>query len=168
MYLEIFQQMKKQLGQLDTWLVVGEGFARAEGFEPDDLLALRLAPDQFPFVRQVQIAGDTAKLAAARLTGKDAPVQPDTETTLGELRARLRIVIAFLDELTAEDFADAATRSVSQPRWEGKVMTGADYFIEHALPNFYFHLTHSYALLRNRGVTIGKRDYLGALSLRAP
>ncbi len=168
MYLEIFRQMKKQLAQLDTWLVAGESFAREGGFDPAELLELRLAPDQFPFARQVQIAGDTAKQAAARLTGKDAPVQPDSETSLAGLRERLRGVIAFLDELTPQDLETSATRSVSQPRWEGKTMTGADYFIEHAVPNFYFHLTHSYALLRHRGVPLGKRDYLGTLTMRAP
>ena len=68
----------------------------------------------------------------------------------------------------ADDFAGAADRSVTQPRWEGKTMSGADYFVEHAVPNFYFHLAHTYAILRNGGVGLGKRDYLGALSLRAP
>ena len=111
----------------------------------------------------MQVACDTAKLAAARLTGKDAPTHPDTETTIDELRARVRSVIAYLDGFSARDFEGAATRQVSQPRWEGKVMTGADYFVEHAVPNFYFHLTTAYALLRHVGVEIGKQDYLGSV-----
>lgn len=168
MYLETFRQMKKQLGQLDAWLVAGESFARESGFDSAELLALRLAPDQFPLARQIQIAGDTAKLAASRLTGKEAPSHPDTETTIEQLRTRLREVVAYLDGLTAADFAGVADRTVTQPRWEGKVMTGPDYFIEHAVPNFFFHLTHSYAILRHRGVGLGKRDYLGAVSLRDP
>lgn len=168
MYSQFFGQFKKQLGQLETWLEAGATFARGQNAEPNDLLALRLAPDQFPLSRQVQVACDTAKLAAARLTGKDAPTHPDTETTIDELRARVRSVIAYLDGFSARDFEGAATRQISQPRWEGKVMTGADYFVEHAVPNFFFHLTHTYALLRHHGVNLGKRDYLGAVSLRAP
>jgi uncharacterized protein len=131
-------------------------------------VGLRLAPDQFAFARQVQTACDTAKLAAARLAGKDAPAHADTEQTLEELRTRIKAVIAYLDGFSAKDFEAAATRSITQARWEGKTMSGADYFLEHALPNFFFHLTHAYAILRHNGVNIGKRDYLGALSLRAP
>jgi hypothetical protein len=77
-------------------------------------------------------------------------------------------VITYLDGFSAKDFEGAATRTVTQPRWEGKVMTGADYFVEHAVPNFFFHLSHVYAILRHNGVNLGKRDYLGAVSLRAP
>jgi hypothetical protein len=168
MYYEVFLQMKKMLGQLDKWLEAAMVFAETKSFDSKAFLQLRLAPDQFPFVRQVQTTCDTAKLAASRLTGKEAPAQPDTEQTLDELRARVRSVITYLDGLTAEDFAGAATRSVTQPRWEGKTLSGADYFLEHAVPNFFFHLTHTYALLRHNGVSLGKRDYLGTLSFRAP
>lgn len=167
MYYRIVLQFKKQLGQVDKWLESAAAFAQAKSFDPNVFLGLRLAPDQFAFARQVQTACDTAKLAAARLAGKDAPSHPDTEQTLDQLRERVRSVIAYLDGLSEKDFDGAATRSVTQPRWEGKTMAGADYFIEHALPNFYFHLTHMYAILRHNGVSLGKRDYLGALSLRA-
>ena len=168
MYLQIFGQMKKQLAQIDKWFDAAVAFAQAKSFDPNTFLELRLAPDQFAFARQVQIACDTAKLAASRLSGKDAPSHADTEKTIDELRARVRAVIAYLDSFSAKDFEGAATRTVTQPRWEGKVMTGADYFLEHALPNFYFHLSHVYAILRHNGVNLGKRDYLGALSQRAP
>jgi len=84
------------------------------------------------------------------------------------LHARVRATIAYLDGFTAKDFEKAATSVVTQPRWEGKTMTGEDYFMEHAVPNFFFHLTTAYAILRHNGVNIGKRDYLGALSLKAP
>ncbi len=168
MYQEFFGQMKKMLVQLDGWLAAGAAFAQANSFNPDELLELRLAPDQFAFARQVVIAGDTAKLAAARLTGIEAPKQADAETTLEDLRTRIRGVVAYLESLPADAFAGAATRAVTQPRWEGKWMTGADYFLEHAVPNFFFHITHTYALLRHRGVTLGKRDYLGPVSLREP
>lgn len=168
MYYALFGQLKKTLGQLDTWLEAAGAFAQAKSFDPNVFLGLRLAPDQMPFSRQVQTACDTAKLAAARLAGKDAPKQPDTEQTLDELRARVRSVIAYLDGFSAADFEGAATRAVTTPRWEGKVMSGADYFLEHALPNFFFHATHTYAILRHNGVNLGKRDYLGPLSLRMP
>jgi uncharacterized protein len=167
MYYRTFSQFKKHLGQLDKWLESAAAFAQTKAFDPNVFLGLRFAPDQFAFARQVQTACDTAKIAAARLTGKDAPSHPDTEQTLDELRARVRAVIAYLDGFSEKDFEGAATRSVTQPRWEGKTMTGADYFLEHALPNFFFHLTHAYAILRNNGVSLGKRDYLGTLSLRA-
>ena len=168
MYYETFRQIKKMLGQLDKWLEMASAHAQTKSFDPNVFLGLRLAPDQFAFARQVQTACDTAKLAASRLTGKDAPKQPDTEQTLDELRARVQSVIAYLDGFSEKDFEGAAARVVTQPRWEGKTMTGADYFIEHALPNVFFHLTHAYAILRHNGVNVGKRDYLGPLSLRAP
>ena len=168
MFHEIFTQMHKQLVQLGTWLDIASKYASEHGFDPAELLQLRLAPDQFPFVRQVQVACDTLKLGASRLTGKDAPSHPDTETTLDELHTRVRSVLAYLERFTPHDFADAADRVITQPRWEGKVMSGADYFREHVLPNFYFHATHAYALLRHRGVPLGKRNYLGPLSQHLP
>lgn len=168
MYHETFGQMNKILGQLDKWLDAAAAFAKTKAFDPATILGYRIAPDQFAFARQVQVACDTVKLGASRLTGKDAPTHPDTEQTIEELQARVRAVRAYLDGFSAGDFAGAATRVVTQPRWEGKVMTGADYFLEHAVPNFFFHTTHAFAILRHVGVPLGKRDYLGALSLRAP
>lgn len=168
MYYAMFGQMKKQLGQMDKWFDAAEAHATARSFDVNVLVVARLAPDQFALARQVQSACDTAKLAASRLTGKEAPSHPDTEQTITELRARVKSVLAYLDGFRAEDFAGAATRTITQPRWEGRTMTGADYFLEHALPNFYFHLTHAYALLRHNGVNVGKRDYLGTLTQRMP
>lgn len=168
MYYKIFSQMKKQLGQLDKWLAAAAAQAQAKSFDPNLFLGFRLAPDQFAFAQQVRAACDTAKLAASRLTSKEAPKHPDTEQTLDELRARISSVIQYLDGFAAKDFADAAERVVTQPRWEGKVMSGEDYFLEHAVPNFFFHLTHAYAILRHNGVSVGKRDYLGSLSQRMP
>lgn len=165
---EMIGQMKKQLGQLDKWLDAAATYAQEKKFEPNLVLSYRLAPDQFPLVRQIQSCCDTAKLATARLTGKDAPSHPDTEQTLDEVHARVRAVIGYLDGFSAADFAGAATRVITQPRWEGKFMTGADYLLEHAVPNFFFHLSHTYAILRHIGVPIGKRDYLGTLTLRTP
>ncbi|MDX2093792.1 MAG: DUF1993 domain-containing protein [Kofleriaceae bacterium] len=168
MYYELFKQMQKTLGQLDKWLEAAGAHAKAKSFDPNVLLGQRLAPDQFPFSRQVQLACDTAKTAASRLTGKELPALAEGESTLEELRARVASAVAFLGGLTQADFAEAATRTITQPRWEGKVMTGHDYFIEHAQPNFFFHAAHAYAILRHNGVPLGKRDYLGALSQRLP
>jgi uncharacterized protein len=168
MYTETFVQFKKQLGQLDKWLATASEYAESRKFDPNVFLTLRLAPDQFPLVRQVQIACDTVKLAAAFLTGKPAQPQEDTEATLEQIQLRIRSVITLLDGLTAQDFAGAATRVVSQPRWKGEWMTGEDYFIQHTVPNFFFHLTTAYAILRHNGVAIGKRDYLGTQTKRPP
>jgi uncharacterized protein len=168
MYFETVGQMKKMLGQLQKWLEAAAAFAQTKKFDPNVLLSFRLAPDQFPFVKQVQTTCDTAKQVAARLAGKEAPSHPDTEQTLDELRARIDTVIAYLDGFSASDFDGAAARTVTQPRWEGKIMTGPDYFREHGLPNFFFHLTHAYAILRHNGVALGKRDYLGPLTQRLP
>lgn len=160
--------MKKMLGQLDKWLEAAAAHAETKKFDPKVYLSLRLAPDQFAFAKQVQTACDTAKLVAARLGGKEAPAHADTEQTLDELHARVRAVVAYLDGFSAADFEGAAARVITQPRWEGKVMSGSDYFLEHGLPNFFFHLTHAYAILRHNGVSLGKRDYLGPLTQRLP
>jgi len=168
MYYETFREMKKVLGQIETWLDTAAAHAKAKGFDPNLYLGFRLAPDQFAFARQIQVTCDTAKFGASRLTGKEAPSQPDTESTLEELRARVRWAVGYLDGFTAKDFEGTATRVISQPRWEGQVMSGADFFIEHVVPNFFFHATTAYAILRHNGVNLGKRDYLGPLSKRSP
>lgn len=168
MYTEMFAQMKKQLGQLDKWLGTAGEYAKSKGFDPNVFVGLRLAPDQFPLARQVQICCDSAKLAASFLSGKSAESQPDTEQTLEELQARVRSIISYLDGFSAQDFDGAASRVVSQPRWKGEWMTGADYLVQHAQPNFFFHLTTAYAILRHNGVSVGKKDFLGAQSKRPP
>jgi hypothetical protein len=168
MYFDLTRQMHKQLTQTLAWFDAAAAHATSRGFSPDAFLALRLAPDQFALVKQVQIACDTLKLGVARLTGRDAPVQADDEQTLDALRARVQSVLAFVAGVTEADFEGAAERTITQPRWEGRTMTGHDYFLEYLVPNFYFHVAHTYALLRHGGVALGKRDYLGALSMRAP
>ena len=168
MYYEAFLQMKKTLGQMLTWLDKAEAFAKEKSFAANSFVGFRLAPDQLAFARQIQIACDTAKLGASRLTGKDAPSQADTEQTLEELRARIESVITYLAGFGEKDFESTNSRTVTQPRWEGKIMTGKDYFFEHVQPNFFFHAAHTYAILRHNGVPVGKRDYLGTLSQRMP
>ena len=168
MYYQTYQQMQKTLGQLDTWLETASGHAESKAFDSQVLVHSRLAPDQFPLVRQVQIACDTARLGMSRMTGKEAAQRPDTETTLDELRARVAASIEDLKAYSAEDFADLSQNTVSQPRWEGKVMSAHDYFMEHVVPNFFFHATMTYAILRHNGVPLGKKDYLGARTMRSP
>jgi hypothetical protein len=168
MYNEVFAQFKKQLGQLDKWLGTAHEYAESKKIDPLVFPALRLAADQFPLARQVQICCDTVKLAASYLTGKPAESQPDDEKTIAELQTRVRSIVSYLDSFKPSDFDGAATAVVSQPRWKGEWMTGADYFTQHAMPNFYFHLTTAYAILRHNGVSIGKRDFLGAQTKRPP
>jgi hypothetical protein len=159
-------EMKKILRNLDGWLAKATAHAEAKKYDTSVLMQTRLTPDQFSFARQVQSACDVAKFAAARVTGKEAPSHPDTETTFAELSARIGKVVAYLDSFTADDFAGLDGRTVSLPRWEGKSMTALDYFVEHGLPNFFFHTTTAYAILRQVGVDVGKRDFLGTLSFK--
>jgi hypothetical protein len=158
-------EMKKLLGQIDGWLDKAEAHATARKFDANTLLQARLAPDMFPLVRQIQATCDQAKYAAARTSGKDVPSHADTETTFAELRTRVASVVAFLDGFSAADFEGAESRRVTTPRWEGKSMSAREYFVEHATPNFFFHLTTTYAILRHNGVEVGKRAYLGPLPL---
>lgn len=157
-------EMKKLLGSLDSCLEKASQDATARKYEPGVLLQSRLAPDMFPLVRQIQAVCDQAKYAVGRTTGRDMPSHPDTETTLEELRARIGLVKSYLHEFVEADFAGIATRTVTTPRWQGKEMTAPDYFVEHALPNFFFHLSMAYAILRHNGVPVGKRDYLGQIT----
>lgn len=158
-------QFSKMLGNLNAILDKGAAFAETKKIDVSVLLNARLAPDQFNLIRQVQIATDTAKLGVARLTGKveSAPVHADNETTLPELQARIQSVLDYLAQFSPSDFADAAERRVSQPRWEGKYLTGHEFAIQHAIPNLYFHITTAYAILRHNGVDVGKKDYLGQM-----
>jgi len=159
-------EMKKLLGNMNDWLDKAESHAAARKYEPSTLLQARLAPDMFPLVRQFQNACDNAKFAAAFTTGKEPPSHPDTEQTFAEVRARIATVIDYLGTFTAKDFEGTDGRKVSRPRWEGKSLSGTDYFLEQAMPNFFFHLTMAYAILRHNGVELGKRDYIGKLSFR--
>ena len=159
-------EMQKLLRSLDANLDKAAAYAAAKKFDPSVLLHSRLAPDQWPLIRQIQAACDSAKLGAARCAGQDAPAHADTEQTIDEAKKRIATVVAYLDGFKASDFDGVDKRTVTTPRWEGKSMTAPDYFVEHALPNFFFHLTTAYAILRHNGVDVGKRDYLGQLTMR--
>ncbi|MDB4955761.1 MAG: hypothetical protein JWO36_3330 [Myxococcales bacterium] len=161
-------QLKKTLKNLDNWLGAATAYAEKKPFPVDHLAHARLAPDQFALVRQVQSACDNAKFIAGRLTGKEWPAHPDTETTFEQLRARIASVQGFLDTFKPDDFKDSSERKITLPWTEGKWMSGADYLIQFALPNFYFHINMAYAILRHNGVELGKRDYIGGMPLHAP
>ena len=119
MYTETFSQMKKHLGQLDKWLGTAGEYAKSKACDPNVFVGLRLAPDQFPLARQVQICCDSAKLAASFLSGKPAESHPDTEQTLEELQARVRSTIGYLDGFSAQDFDGAATLEIRCPARAG-------------------------------------------------
>ena len=159
-------EMKKLLGNIESWLDKAVKFAEAKKFDPNTLLDSRLAPDMLPLRFQLQTVCDQVKFAAARTTGKEPPAHPDTEKTIDELRARIGSIKQYVDGFKAEDFAGADQRRVGLPRWEGKTLTATEYFVEMVQPNFYFHLTTVYALLRHNGVELGKRDFIGSLPLR--
>jgi hypothetical protein len=163
MYEMTVPMFVKGLENLNRVLEKGVQFAEAKRVDADVLPNSRLAPDQFNLIRQTLVACDTAKLCASRVTGKEAPKNDDTEKTFADLQARIKGTLSFLKSITAKDFAGAESKRITTPRWEGKSMTAQDYVLHHALPNFYFHITTAYSILRHNGVDIGKKDYLGEL-----
>jgi len=160
-------QFKKMLQGIERWLDAATQYAEKKKFDPNILLTARLAPDQWALARQIGAACDTAKFTCARLCGKDAPRHSDDQTTLPDVRARIHSVIAFLDGFRREDFAGAGEKLIAPPTLQGKQILGSDYFFQMQLPNFYFHVTTAYAILRHNGVEIGKNDFLGALPVRS-
>ena len=159
-------QAKKMLHNLLLILDKAAAHADAKKFDTAVLLNSRLAPDQFNFIRQVQIACDTAKLGVSRLTGKDAPTHDDKEQTLAELKARIDSTLSYLGTFSEKDFSGAEEKRITTPRWEGKSLSGFQFAVEHLLPNFYFHVATAYAILRHNGVDIGKKDYLGEMPFK--
>lgn len=167
-YPIVISQFSKMLGNLGNILDKAAAHAETKKFDMEVLLQARLSPDQFNLIRQVQVACDTAKLAAARLADKeqDAPIHADTETNLIEAKARLQSVIDYLQTFKAADFDGAAQRRITQPRWKGKSLSGEEFLLQHAVPNLYFHVTTTYAILRHNGVEVGKKDFLGELPFK--
>jgi hypothetical protein len=162
LYAATVPPMRHMLKSLSSLLSKAESHCEARKIDPAALLGARLYPDMFPFTRQIQIASDGAKGAAARLAGVEIPKFEDNETTFAELHARVEKTIAFLDTLTPAQFEGAESRKIELPLRDRTLeFTGADYLFNHANPNFLFHVTTAYALLRHNGVEIGKRDFLG-------
>jgi hypothetical protein len=142
-------------------------YAAAKKVEPAVLLGYRLAPDMFALARQVQVACDQAKNGTARLAGVEPPKFEDNETSLDQLKERIAKTVAFLKTLDAKAIDASADREITFPLGPNKgQMKGGDYLNHFMLPNFYFHLTAAYAIVRHCGVDIGKRDFLGAIPLK--
>ena len=156
------------LGALAAVLDKAAAHATAKKIEPSVLLQSRLYPDMFPLVRQIQIASDQAKNGASRLAGVEPPRHEDNEATIDQLKQRLERTLAYLKSIDPETIDRSAERDIIFPLGptnKGQ-MKGADYLNHFVLPNFYFHLTAAYAILRHCGVDVGKRDFLGAIPIR--
>ena len=153
----------KTLGNMAKWLDKAEAYAEATKFDPSVYMTLRLAPDMLPLPSQIRIAADAAKGAAAWLAGMEIPVFEDNETSIAELRERIRKCTGFLATVQEKDFAGAEERRVA-PSWlGGRWLRGGDYLVHVAVPNFFFHVTMAYAILRHNGVVLGKADYIGGM-----
>jgi hypothetical protein len=156
--------MAHMLGSFHSVLTKAEAHAKEKSENVDSYLELRLAPDMLPLTAQVRIATDIAKGGAARLAGVDIPSYEDNETTVAQLKARLTKTIAFLKSVEAGKFAGAEDREIHLkfPQREFH-FNGKDYLNNWVLPNVYFHITTGYDILRNKGVALGKQDFLGGM-----
>ncbi|MGI4848124.1 MAG: DUF1993 domain-containing protein [Janthinobacterium lividum] len=155
----VFKQM---LAALSANLEKAQTYATVRKIEADALLTARLYPDMLPLTRQIMVACDFAKGASARLAGVEVPKFEDTEKTFEELQARISKTVAFIDSLPASSFEGAETRSITTSAGpNGKTFVGQTYLLHYAIPQFLFHITTAYAILRHNGVEIGKRDFMG-------
>jgi len=145
-----------------SWLDKAEAHAAARKFDAANYLGLRLAPDMLPFTRQIQIASDAAKGAMARLAGVEMPKWEDNEASIADLRARVKKTIDYVQGFTPAQIDGSESRAISVPRRAGDPLQfdGETFLKLYALPNFFFHVTTAYALLRHAGVDLGKTDYL--------
>lgn len=163
----VVDQFSRSLGNLKNILKKGQAHAQDRKFDENLFLQTKLAADMFPFIRQVQITCDIAKATCARLTGTTAPSFPDDEKSITELFARIDKTLDYVKTFTGNDFKGYENQKISFPWNPGKHLMGHDYLISYALPNFYFHLAASYALLRSNGVHLGKGDYLGEIQWKS-
>ena len=162
MYHASLPVLQRMLGTLSAILHKAEAYAAARKIEPSVLLNARLAPDMLPLVSQVQIATDTAKGCAARLAGLEVPSYADTESSFAELQGRIDKTRAFIAGIDAAQLEGSEGRSITLkfPNMELNY-NGQDYLLGFVLPNFFFHVTTAYAILRYNGLEIGKMDFLG-------
>jgi hypothetical protein len=153
----------RMLTNMQGWIDKAEAHAAARKFDPANYLGLRLAPDMLPLTRQIQIASDGAKGCMARLAGVEVPKWEDNEVTVADLRARIQKTIDYVKSFEPAQIDGSDTRPITIPVRSGDPLqfTGETYLKHFALPNFYFHATTAYALLRHAGVELGKSDYLG-------
>jgi hypothetical protein len=152
------------LGNLSAILEKGASHAAARNFDPNVLVTSRLAPDMLPLAKQVQLASDMAKNSVARLAGQDPPRFEDNEKTMEELRARIARTIDYLRSVPASALEGAEDRDIKVPARDTALQfKGLPFLQSWAIPNFFFHVTTAYNILRHNGVEIGKRDYLGVM-----
>jgi hypothetical protein len=152
------------LNALDAIIDKAAAYAAERKVDPAVFLGSRLRPDMLPFVRQTQIVCDNAKNMTARLAGVEPPRFEDNEASFDEIKARIKKTLAYIATVDANAIESGADREIVFPLGPNKMkMKGADYIFHFALPNFYFHLTTAYAILRHNGLEIGKRDFLGAV-----
>ncbi|WP_445679202.1 DUF1993 domain-containing protein [Radicibacter daui] len=152
------------LGRMHHLLDKLDAFSAEKGLAHGDLLGARLAPDMHPFTRQIQAVSDTSKGAIARLSGQQPPSMPDTETSVAELRERVAKTEDFIKSVSRDAIDGSEAREIVLKVGPNELkFEGLGYLTVFALPNFYFHVTTAYDILRNQGVQIGKRDYLGPL-----
>ena len=156
------------LGALSDVLDKAAAYAATKKIDPSVLLQSRLSPDMFALVRQVQIASDQAKNGTARLAGVEAPRYEDNETTIDQLKERVAKTLSYVKTLDPKQIDASADRDITFPLGPANKghMKGADYLNHFVLPNFYFHITAAYAILRHCGVDLGKRDFLGAIPMK--
>jgi hypothetical protein len=162
MYQASAPRFANTLKNLSAILDKAQTHADAKKIDPRVLTAARLYPDMFPLSQQVQVACDTAKGAVARLAGVEVPVHEDTEQTFEELKARIARTITFIETIQPAQVDGSEDREIVLKFRSGEVkLKGMQYLLGHALPNFYFHATTAYDILRHNGVEVGKRDYIG-------
>ena len=165
MYSASVPVFTRMLGHLAAWLDKAEAHAQAKKFDTSVYLAARLAPDMLPFTKQIQIACDAAKFGVARLAGVEAPKFEDNEASFADLRERIRKTVAFVESVPASAIDGAEDKDITVPRRDGNIVLKGEFYLKHYVqPNFYFHVTTAYGLLRHNGVGLGKGDFLGALS----
>ena len=164
MYTHSVPVFKQMLTALKTILVQASEHAASKGIEPDALLQARLFPDMLPLVKQVQIAADFSRGVSARLAGVDVPIFDGQEKTFADLDALLTQTLAFLDTVDAAQFEGKETSEIvlrpGTPK--EKKLSGQAYLANYGLPQFFFHVSTAYGILRHSGLAIGKRDYMGA------
>ncbi|SFC36350.1 DUF1993 family protein [Collimonas sp. OK412] len=164
MYSASIPVFKQMLSALNDVLAKAEAHAAEKKIDPNAFLQARLFPDMFPLLRQVQIAADFAKSVPARLAGAEVPAYEDSELTFADLHARIQKTLAFIDGLTAAQIDGSETLEIvlrpGTPK--EKKLTGQTYLLGYGLPQFFFHVTTAYDILRHNGVEVGKRDFMGA------
>ncbi len=164
MYQASIPTLVHMLKNLDAILAKAAAHAEAKRIDPAVLVNSRLYPDMFPLARQVQIATDMAKGCGARLAGQEPPRYEDTEASFPELAARIQKTIAYLESLNAEAIDGSEERAITLKVRDASVtFQGTAYLLSFVLPNFYFHVSTAYAILRHNGVELSKQDYLGKI-----